>query len=150
MAVLCPHPGSSTAKQRQVLHQVKRRRGWSDAELHDAIGAESTTELSAAQASACIRRLGKMELANPPGEKPAPFAGNRKRTTATRMIAPDHEEHIERWLIEYFGNLASGLAWLEKDFSAKSPHDLLTARRAGTVLYVLKNMIARRERGDDV
>ena len=74
MAVLNPKPGTSTAKQRQVLHQIKRQHGWSDDELHAAIGVDSTTLLSSAQASACIRRLGDMELANPPGEKPRPYA----------------------------------------------------------------------------
>ncbi|MCH7591460.1 MAG: HNH endonuclease [Planctomycetes bacterium] len=67
------------------------------------------------------------------------------------MIAPDHEEQIERLLREHFGDLATGLAWLEKDFDAQSPRDLLTAKRAGEVIYVLKAMMERpteRDAGD--
>lgn len=64
------------------------------------------------------------------------------------MIAPDHEEQIERLLGEYFGDQASGLAWLNKDFDAPTPHDLLTAQRAGQVIHVLKEMIQRRRTGD--
>jgi len=128
-----------------VLHQIKRRHGWSDGELHDAIGATSTTRLSAAQASTCIRRLSGTELANPPGQKPAPFAGKPRRTDATRMITPDHEEQITRLLGEYFSDQAAGLAWLRKDFDANTPRDLLTAKRAGQAIHVLKGMIARRD-----
>lgn len=112
------------------------------------IGAESTTLLSASEASACIRRLGGGDLPYPPGEKPAPFQGKRKRSDAIRMIAPDHEEQIERLLREYFGDLDAGLAWLAKDFDAQHPHDLLTAKRAGQVIRVLKDMIDRRRDRD--
>ncbi len=135
--------GSSTPKQRQLLHQLKRRWGWTDDQLHDAIGAVSTKVLSAADASRCIRRLGGGELPNPPGRKPAPYQGRRQKTDATRMIAPGHEEQIERLLREHFGDLESGLAWLEKNFDVQCTRDLLTAKRAGEVIYVLKEMIAR-------
>ena len=64
------------------------------------------------------------------------------------MIAPDHVEQIERLLREYFGDLPTGLAWLERDFDAKHPRDLLTAQRAGQVIWVLKDMIARRHKSD--
>ena len=64
------------------------------------------------------------------------------------MIAPDHVEQIERLLREHFGDLPTGLARLEKDFDAKHPHDLLTAQRAGQVIRVLKDMIARRKEND--
>ncbi len=147
VASLRTQPGSSTPGQRQRLHQIKRRLGWSDDQLHDAIGVNSTTQLSASQASECIRRLGGGELPHRPGEKPAPYKGKRKKTDATRMIAPDHEEQIERLLREHFGDVATGLAWLEKDFDAKRPRDLLTAKRAGEVIYVLKTMIERPIRG---
>jgi len=126
------------------LHQLKRRLAWTDDQLHDAIGASSTTKLSSAQASACITRLGGGTLLYPPGQKPAPFAGKRRWTDAVRAIAPDHEEQITRLLREYFDDDAAGLAWLEKDFDAQSPRDLLTAARAGQVIRVLKDMIARR------
>lgn len=144
VATLGSRPGSSTPKQRQRLHQLKRRRGWTDEELHEAIGVESTKLLSARQASDYIRRLGGGSLPNPPGEKPAPYAGRRKTSYATRMIAPDHEEQIERLLGVYFPDKAAGLAWLEKNFDVKCPHDLLTAKRAGEVIHVLKTMNRRR------
>ena len=149
MATLRTQPESSTARQRQVLHQLKRRHGWTDDELHHAIGADSTTRLSASQASECIRRLGGGKLANPPGQKPAPYAGRRKTTDATRMITPDHEEQIERTLCEHFGDLPTGLAWLARDFDAKQPRDLLTAKRAGQVIRVLKDMLSRRDAASD-
>ena len=147
MASLSTEPRSSRPKQRQRLHQLKRRLGWSDDDLHDAIGVESTKMLSAAQASDCIERLGGGELPNPPGQKPAPYAGKRKTTDGTRMIHPDHVEQIERLLGEYFDDEAAGLAWLNKDFDARHPRDLLTAKRAGQVIHVLKDMIARQEAG---
>ncbi len=143
MAALNTKPGSSTPGQRMRLHQRKRRLGWTDDQLHDAIGASSTTLLSSVEASACIRRLGGGELPYPPGQKPAPFAGKRKRTDATRMIAPGHIEQITRLLRVYFDDEAAGLAWLAKDFDAKHPRDLLTAKRAGQVILVLKGMIER-------
>ena len=144
MVSLRTAPGSSTPKQRQVLHQLKRQRGWTDDELHDAIGCGSTTLLSATEASACIRRFGGGALPNPPGCKPAPFARKRQKTDATRMIMPDHVEQIERLLREYFGNIDAGRAWLKKDFDAEHSRALLTAKRAGQVIRVLKDMIARR------
>jgi len=62
------------------------------------------------------------------------------------MILPAHEEQIARLLREAFGgNEAAGAAWLEKDFGAKTPRDLLTAMRAGQVIHVLKGMIERRK-----
>lgn len=148
MAKLNTAPGSSTPRQRQVLHQLKRRRRWSDDDLHDAIGAASTTLLSASRASECIGRLGGGRLPHPPGKKPAPYAGRRSKTAATRMIAPDHEEHIARLLRLHFGDEAAGSAWLAKNFDARTPRELLTARRAGQVIRVLKDMIARRPEGD--
>ena len=78
-----------------------------------------------------IRHLGGGDLPYPAGEKPAPYGGKRKTTDATRMIAPDHIEQIERLLRECFDDEAAGLAWLEKDFDAKHPRDLPTAQRAG-------------------
>ena len=144
MAQLKTAPGSSTRKQRMILHQLKRRHGWSDDDLHEALGTDSTTHLSAAQASACIERISGMPLPNPPGQKPSPYA-RKKATGATRMIAQDHEEQIDRLLVEHFGDPDAGSAWLEKNFDAKRPRDLLTAIRAGQVIHVLKDMIARRE-----
>lgn len=143
MAQLRTQPGSSTPRQRQVLHQLKRKLGWTDADLHNAIGAGSTTLLSAAQASERIRRLGGGDLPYPPGEKPGSYAGRRRVTDAVRMISPDHEEQIERLITEYFGNAEAGVAWLRKDFDVNHPRDPLTAKRAGQVIHVLKIMLGR-------
>ncbi len=143
VAKLATHPGSSTPKQRCRLHQLKRRHGWTADQLHHAIGSPSTTSLSAAEASECIKRLGGGKLPHPPGKKPAPFAKKPRRTDATRMIAPDHVEQIDRMLREHFGDMEAGHAWLKKDFDAETPRDLLTARRAGQVIHVLKEMIER-------
>ena len=66
------------------------------------------------------------------------------------MIAPDHAEQITRLLGEYFDTEAAGLAWLEKNFDVEHPRDLLTAKRAGQVIRVLKDMVARRPQGDAV
>jgi len=52
MASLQTQPGTSTPKQRQRLPQLKHRHGWTDDDLHAAIGCQSATILSAAQASA--------------------------------------------------------------------------------------------------
>ncbi len=64
------------------------------------------------------------------------------------MITPDHEEQMTRLLGEYFADPAAGLAWLRKDFDANTPRDLLTSMRAGQVIHVLKDMIARRDQTD--
>ena len=63
------------------------------------------------------------------------------------MIQADHIEQIERLLAEYFGDKAAGRAWLEKDFDVKHPRDLLTAKAAGNLIRVLKDMIDRRKAG---
>lgn len=143
MAKLSTIAGSSKPKQRQRLHQLKRKLGWSDEQLHDAIECQSTKLLSVAEASRCIRRLGGGDLPYEPGTKPAPFAGKRNRSDAIRMICDDHIEQIERLLIDYFNGLDAGFAWLAKNFDATSPRDLLTAKRAGQVIHVLKDMIER-------
>lgn len=59
------------------------------------------------------------------------------------MIAADHVEQIDRLLSEHFGDIEAGRAWLKKDFDAETPRDLLTAKRAGQVIRVLKDMIER-------
>lgn len=146
VAKLHTEPGSSTPKQRQRLHQLKRRHGWTDEDLHEAIGKVSTKLLSSAEASALIRRLGGGKLPYPPGEKPAPYAGRRSTPGATRMIADGHVEQIQRLLSWRFdGDAEAAAAWLHKNFDVTHPRDLLTARRAGQVIRVLKDMIARRD-----
>ncbi len=156
MAVLNPKPGSSTAKQRQMLHRIKRRRGWSDAELHNAIGTDSTTKLSARKASEHIQRLTGMDLPNEPGQRPSPYAG-KKSVGAIRMIDNDHVEQIYRLGLLYFARPAAFGAWLSKNFNVpfrQLTHmddipallrQLGTAERAGHVIYALREMLTRRE-----
>lgn len=157
MATLTGNPGTSTAKQRCLLHQIKRRKGWSDEQLHDAIGGASTTALSAQQASEAIKRLSGMKLLNPPSQKPRPCDG-RRSTGAIRMITDDQVDQIV-WLgLDYFPHVRALLTWLSKDFKipfteVASPAEcrtyvrrLGTAKRAGEVIMVLKRMLERRRR----
>ena len=146
MAELNTRPGSSTPKQRSTLVIVGKRRGLELAKLRETVGG-SLRGLSAADASKWIEHFSGQQLPNPPGEKPSPYGNRPQRTAATRMIHPDHVEHIERLLVECFGDQAAGLAWLKKDFKARHPRDLLTAKRAGQVIRVLKGMIDRRRSG---
>lgn len=152
-------PGSSTPKQRQSLHRIKRRRAWSDAQLHDAIGADSTTHLSAKEASASIERLSGMGLPNPPGEKPGAYAGKRKAPGVVRMITDDQVDQIERLMLEYFhGNKEQAYAWLHKNFGIPNliakldgPYlirSLGSSKRAGQVIRVLKDMVTRNQNRD--
>jgi len=141
--------GSSTAKQRQLLHKIKRRLGFSDEQLHDAIGAASTKDLSAAAASAAIDRLGGFALPNEPGTKKSPYAG-KKPSAATRMITDDHVDEILRLGLAYFPDHYALMAWLAKNFKIPFATDarayirqLGTAKRAGEVIRVLKEMNRR-------
>lgn len=155
MASLNIHHGSSTRLQRQALHRLKRRKGWSDAELHDAIGMASTTHLSARQASDAIKRLSGVDLPNPPGQQPSVYQGSKPDGTV-RMITADQIQHINRLGGEYFGDVVEFLAWLTKNFKIpwRQPRTvadfdgvvrhLATAKRASQVIVVLKNMIYRR------
>ncbi len=44
---------------------------------------------------------------------------------------------------QYFDSEYLSTAWLKKNFDARQPRDLLTAIRAGHVIRVLKDMLAR-------
>ena len=157
MAKLNDQPGSSTAKQRQLLHKIKRRRGMTDDDLHSAIGAESTTQLSAAEASAAIERLSGRGLPHPPGQKPSPYAGKRRAPGTIRMITEDQVDQIVRLGSGYFDNYQAFAAWLVKDFKVPEIRGLqfaglrnlirglATAARAGQVIAVLKTMTTRKE-----
>jgi len=144
MVVLRDTPGSSTAKQRQMLHRLKRRHGMTDDDLHEAIGAASTTLLSARQASEAIERLSGRGLPNPPGCKPGSYASRRKPPGVTRLITADHVEQIMRMGLDCFGDRDIFLAWLSKDFKVGDPHQLGTAKRAAELIRVLKLMLSRR------
>jgi len=128
-----------------LLHQLKRKRNWSDDELHAAVGVDSVTDLSAKEASQHIDRLGGGGLANPPGQKPSPYSGSKRQPGVTRMITNDHVTHIHRLLDVYFGNRDKAASWLSTNFDASHIRDLATAARAGQVIRVLREMIQRKE-----
>ncbi len=142
MASLRTAIGTSTPCQRKMLVLTARKQGISLDQLRDYVGG-SLRQLSAKEASDWINRLGGGELPHQPGRKPAPYAGRRRRTDAVRMICDDHVEQIERLMDEYFDSQGQSTAWLQKNFDANKPRDLLTAIRAGHVIRVLKDMLAR-------
>ena len=158
MAELNTKPGSSSPMQRYLLHRIKRDHGWSDELFHEIIGFDSTKDMSAAQASEAIKRLGGIELANPPGQKPGVYKSKRAGA-AVRKIAAAHVKQIARLGLEYFDSTPELVGWLAKNFlkgvSFIPPTDaeglyrlidnLLTARRAGHVIMTLKRMCARRK-----
>lgn len=141
-------PGTSTKDQHRTLAIEAKRRGIDLDAIRETCGG-SIRSLSVSACSDLIRRISGRGLPNAPGCKPAPYRRRRRPTSATRMIATDHAEQIERLLLKHFGDADAGSAWLQKDFEARTPRDLLTARRAGQVIRVLKDMIARREAGSD-
>ena len=156
MATLNTQPGSSRPMQRCLLHQIKRRRKWTDEQFHDILGFDSTKDMSAAQASEAIRRLGGIELANPPGQKPGVYKSKRAGA-AIRKIHADHVQQIIRLGLDYFESTPALVGWLAKNF-IKIPipptdveglytliDNLLTARRAGHVIMTLKRMCSRRK-----
>ena len=140
MAALNTKPGSSTTAQRKRLIALGRSAGQSVDDLREIAGG-SLRQLSAAQASALITRLGGGDLPNEPGKAPRPYG--RRTTDATRMIHTDHVEQIERLLIECFDDPARGAAWLRKNFKVDEVRQLATAQRAGEVIATLKRMIQR-------
>ena len=143
MASLNEQPGSSTSRQRCKLHSLKRRKRWTDDDLHVAIGADSTTKLSAKQASDAIARLGGGDLPNPPGQAPRAYT-TRATPGATRMITDAHVEQIHRLLNQRFPRShGDKLHWLKRNFKVTCARDLATAQRAGEVIRVLKDMAAR-------
>lgn len=137
-------PGSSTSGQRQVVATMARQRG--GVELLDSIRDKfggSIKNMSAAAASRMIKRLTGQDLPYAPGTKRPP----RRRPVEGLypMITPDQCEQIERLGLKYFGNDRTAFTtWLMSDFKAETPRLLMTAKRAGQVIRVLKEMIDRR------
>ena len=142
MPGLSTHPGSSTPKQRMMLHRIKRHKGWTDDQLHDAIGEQSTTHLSCLQASRLIDSLGHVPLPNEPGQKPRPYARKKERGVI-RMITADQVDQITRLMCQYFDTEQAGYAWLRKNFKVDCASRIGTAWRAGQIIHVLKEMHAR-------
>ena len=150
MAKLSADPCSITQRQIAAIWSTARRHGLSSEQVHEAAGGSLCT-LSRAQASDLIDRLGGGGLPNPPGESPPPPKRFGK-SGVTRMITPEQIEQIERLLIAVFYDYrddvivakSRGLTWLKKDFKVSRVRDLATAKRAGEVIRVLKEMQARR------
>ena len=152
---LNPRPGSSTKLQHQTLVIAGKRRGFTLAEIRQAVGG-SITRLSAAECSNWITHYSGKGLANPPGEKPSVYAGKRAGG-ATRIITADQIDQIIRLGLDYFGFRGRFAIWLRKTFQeipvieALDRDDLdymiralSTAQRAAEVIVVLKQMNARK------
>lgn len=144
MPSLNTKPGSSSKRQHQVLVMAGRRQGFDLAEIRKTVGG-SIRRLSAAECSTWIEHFSGNGLPNPPGQKPSPYKGKR-RTDATRIITNDQVEQIDRLGREFFDEHRAFCTWLAKDFKVDDVRQLATAWRAGQVIRVLKDMLARRER----
>jgi len=143
-AALKAGAGTSTPAQRRKIVVLGKRKGLSIEAIRDLAGGK-LHDLSSADASALIERLGGGELPYEPGTKPAPYAGRPKTSDAVRVIAQGHVDQIAALPVKYFGNLDAEHAWLKKNFQAGEPRELLTAKRAGQVIGVLKQMVKRKE-----
>ena len=151
MAELSRAPRSISHDQRRRLFGLAKRRGMSTDGLRAATPDGSIGALSRAEASRLIAELGGAPLANPPGQAP-PTKKHRPAEGCVRMITSEHVGQIARLLDDYFGrNMPTrGYDWLQKNWSkngvqVKTLRDLGTARRAGQVIRVLREMIERRE-----
>jgi len=156
MAELNTKPFSSSKRQHQTLVIAGRRQGLELSEIRKFVGG-SLRRLPAKQCSDFIERFSGRGLANPPGQKPGPYAGKKRTPGATRMITADQVDQIERLSWGYFPDSTAFITWLAKTF--KVPHvqvtnldetraairQLATSKRAGEVIRVLKTMIARRK-----
>lgn len=145
-ATIDTSPGSISAAQIQALLATGRKRGMTIDDVRAAVGG-SLRKLSRAEASALIVRLGGGELPNPPGEPPR--TKRRKAEPGVyRMITEQHCEQIARLLNQVFATPREAAAWLQKNFKVLDLRQLRTAMRAGDVIYVLKEIIERRQAGD--
>jgi len=143
MTTLRTTPGSSTPKQRQRLVILGRRKGLDLNEIRKTVGG-SIKQLSAKGASEWIVRFGGGTLPNPPGKKPSVYKGKKPKPGVTRMITEDQIDQIKRLLFECFdGQSLRACEWLKKNFKVDLPVELATAKRAGEVIRVLKEMSSR-------
>ncbi len=142
MAELNPKPNSSTKLQHQRLAIVASRQGFDIHQARKLVGG-SVCKLSAAECSKWIKHFSGQDLPNPPGRKPRAYKGKPTPGT-TRMIKPDQIQQIDRLGYNYFGRDDLYYSWLYKNFNVRDPYDLATAKRAGQVIRVLKQMLARR------
>ncbi len=143
-AVLRTCSGTSSAAQRKKLVISAKAYGIDVYELRELIGGK-LHDLSAADASAWIKRLSGDDLPNPPGGKPWPYPRRKARDTF-RMVTAQHIQQIGRLMLRYFeNNQAAAIAWFRKNWKVDSPSDLLSTKDAGEVIRVLKEMVERKE-----
>lgn len=140
-----PRPGSVTQKQIQTLVMAARNQGVDLHELRAMTPQGSLRKLSAAEASAMLSRFGAA-MPHPPGREPAPYRGS-PQPGVRRLIAPAHEEQIERLLREIWPDDAPAAErWLFARFGVGRVRDLATAQRAGECIAALKAKLAEHRR----
>ncbi len=138
-------PGSITRAQLQKLVLAGKDRGLvrgADLSgLREACGVVSLKGLSRAAAHQCIKRISGEDLANEPGKAPR----TRKRSVPgiLPMIDAALIQQIERLGVMHFGDDDHFRSWLEKNFKVRDARQLASARRAGEVINVLKQMLDR-------
>ncbi len=140
-------PGSITRAQLQKLVLAGKERGLvrgADLSgLREACGVISLKGLSRAAAHQCIKRISGEDLANEPGKAPR----TRRRTApgVLPMISAQLIQQIERLGLQHFGDEDHFRNWLEKTFKVRDVRQLASARSAGEVIHVLKEMLDRKE-----
>jgi len=136
--------GTCSAAQRKRLVIVARRAGFSVDSLRDHVGGK-LHDLSSAEASSWITRLGGGDLDHPPGTAPRRKT-ERKKPGVIRMITPAQCEQITRLGAACFGAPEEAFStWLKKNFKVSDAHALGTARRGGEVIAVLKRIQSRKK-----
>jgi len=144
MASLNTQPGSSSAKQHQVLVMCAMNHGFTVHDVRHLVGG-SIRKLSAQACSDWIRKFSGKELPNKPGE--APRTRPRAREGIVRMVTPELIDQIERLGISYFdGSEEAYRAWLRKYHGIDHPRMLGTAHKAAQIATALKQMHTRRAR----
>lgn len=142
--------GSSTPKQRKTIGATARRIGLTIAEVRDWYHVQSLCDLSSAQASECIQRLGGGELPRPPGTGSRPSA--RAVRGSRRMITEAQVREIDKLLDDYFNDGIDArrkkTAWLQKIYRVDQVRDIGTSQAANRCIWSLRRMI--KERADRV
>lgn len=143
MASLRSAPGTSTPKQRQRIGIDARRLGFDLAEVRDWFHVESLKDLSSAQASECIQRLGGGDLPRLPGTGSRPSA--RAARGSTRIITREQIAEIKRLLNDYFNDgldvVRKKSAWLRKVYGVEQVRDIGTSQAANRCIWALRRMI---------
>lgn len=138
-------PGSITRYQLQKLILTGKERGLvrgTDLSgLREACGTVSLRGLSRLEASQCIARISGQSLPHAPGK--APRTRRRSLPGILPMIDAALIQQIERLGLQHFGDEDHFRNWLEKNFKVRDVRQLASARSAGEVIHVLKQMLDR-------